>query len=128
MMNKFTHTIRITELKKQKHLDDFSDVIVHCRWELKTFHEDHPEIVEIFVGATPFHVKPEDLQEGFTDFCDLTEADLIKWVEANAWNIPDLKKRHEVKIMENIEEPYEVVNNPWNYDNIAPDMPPIVNT
>jgi hypothetical protein len=118
-MEKFTHTIKITELKKQKHLDNFSDVVVHCRWELKTFHEDHPEIVETFIGATPFQVKPEDLQNGFTDFCDLTESDLISWVEANAWNIPDIKKKHKRIILEKVEDFYEVVNNPWDHPEFA---------
>jgi hypothetical protein len=120
----FNHSIRITELKKQKKLDEFSEVVIHCRWELKTFHEDHPDIVETFPGATPFHVKPEDLQGDFTDFCDLTEADLIKWVEANAWNIPNLKQKNEEKIMEKIEDPYETVNDPWNHNDVTPPITP----
>lgn len=121
----FNHTIRITELKKQKQLDKFSEVVVHCRWELKTFHEDHPEIVKTFPGATPFHVKLEHLQSGFTDFSNLTEADLISWVEANAWNIPDLKKKHEEQILEEIEDPYETVSDPWgtNTDDVTPPVP-----
>lgn len=123
----FNHTIRITELKKQKKLDEFSEVVVHCRWELKSFHEDHPEIVKTFPGATPFQIKPKDLQCGFTDFCDLTEADLIAWVEANAWNIPNLKEKHENEILEEIEDPYELVNNPWNHEDIpSPAETPVV--
>lgn len=119
----FNHTIRITELKKQKQLDAFSDVVVHCKWELKTYHEDHPEEIKTFSGATPFHVKSSDLEGGFTEFSELTESDLIAWVEANAWNIPDLKKRHEEKLLEKFEDPYETVSSPWGSDDVTPPVP-----
>jgi len=121
----FTHTIRITELKKQKQLDEFSEVVVHCRWELKSFHEDHPEIEKTFPGATPFRVTSKGLSENFTPFEDLSEADLIKWVEATALNIPDLKVKHEQQINEEIEDPFEVVGNPWNHEDVAVPTPPI---
>jgi len=65
------------------------------------------------------------LAENFTPFEDLSEADLIKWVEANASNLPDLKARHEKQITEEIEDPFEVVNDPWNHEDVAVSTPPI---
>ncbi len=117
-MEKFVHTIKITELKKQKQMDAFSDVVIHCRWVLKTTYNGDEEMVETFSGATPFFIKPENLQNGFTDFSDLSESDLISWVELNAWNLKDLKKENERKILERIEDPYEVISNPWNHEDI----------
>jgi hypothetical protein len=123
-MEQFAHSIKITELKKQKQIDAFSDVVVHCRWELKTTYNNDSEMFETFSGATPFFVKPEDLQNGFTDFSNLTESDLISWVELNAMNLNDLKKKNERKILERIENTYEVVNNPWNHEDIPTKLTP----
>lgn len=126
-MGQFTHTIKITELKKQKQIDSFSDVVVHCRWQLETTYSERPEHKETFTGATPFKVTAEQLQAGFTDFSDLTEADLISWVESNAWNLSDLKKKNEDRILELIEDPYVVVSNPWEHEDV-PTGPAVVNS
>jgi hypothetical protein len=125
-MGQFTHTIRITELKKQKKMDAFTDVVVHCRWELKTTYSENPDVVRTFSGATPFYVKPEDFADGFTDFADLTEEQIVSWIAPNAWNLEDIKKRNEESILEEIEDPYEVINNPWNHSDIptGPATPP----
>lgn len=117
-MGQFTHTIKISELKKQKQIDSFSDVVVHCRWQLKTTYSERPDIEQIFDGATPFTVTVENLEQGFTDFSDLTEEDVISWVKLNAWNLEDLKKRNENKILQSIEDAYIIVNNPWNSQDI----------
>lgn len=126
-MGQFTHTIRITELKKQKQMDSFADVVVHCRWELKTTYSENPDVVRTFSGATPFYVKPENFADGFTEFADLTEADLITWVELNAINLPELKEKNEDSILEEIEDPYVVVNNPWEHEDV-PTGPAVVNS
>jgi hypothetical protein len=125
-MGQFTHTIKITELKKQKQMDAFSDVVIHCRWQLKTTYSENPDIEKTFPGATPFHVKPEDFADGFTDFADLTEEQVISWIAPNAWNLPEIKARFEREILEEIEQPYEVINNPWNHDDVptGPATPP----
>lgn len=109
----FNHTLRITELRKQKELGEFSDVVVHCNWVLRTYHEDHPNIVKEFPGATPFSVREFQLKNNFTNFEDLTESDLISWVEDTAWYINDKKKNHETQILNEINPVHEVIKNPW---------------
>ena len=115
----FSHTVRITELKKKKVIGSFNDVVVHCRWELKTTHPNYSGDPVTFSGATPFEVTEEDLTaNGFTDISQVSEEQMVTWVEANAWNLPDLKKQNEDRIMEEIEQPFEVVQNPYQHDDV----------
>lgn len=116
----FNHSIVVTEIKKQNQLDSFSDVIVHCRWDYKTYHVDHPDIVLSTPGATPFTVEKEDLSDNFINYEDLNEETVITWIESNAVGvIQDIKRRHIEELTEQIQPTFEVVYNPW--DN--PDLP-----
>lgn len=124
----FTHTVRITELKKKKVIGSFNDVIVHCRWELKTTHPNYNGDPVTFAGATPFEVTEADLTaQGFTDISEVSEEQMITWVEANAWNLPELKKKNEDRITEEIEQPYEVVQNPYSHEDVPmTDATPVI--
>ena len=113
-MEKFTHTITISELKKQRKLGDFSDVVIDCNWQLKTTYNEDLRFTEVFIGSTSFQVNIEDLSNNFINFSDLTESDLISWIELD---ISRIKKRVEKEMLEKIENPCDVVKCPWDNDN-----------
>jgi len=125
-MAQFVHTIRITELKKKLLHNGQNDVICHARWELETYRSDYPDEKVFFPGATPFKVSAADLaEENFTSFDEVTEAQVISWVEANASNIGELKLMQQRKILD-VLEPTEVgVAAPWD-SSIAPVGAPII--
>lgn len=135
-MANFVHTVRITDLKKKISYNGQSDVICHAQWRLESYRDDYPDEKVDFMGATPFRVSAADLSaENFTSFDQVTEAQIISWVEANAWNLGELKLQNENKINDII-EPKEVQSTlPWdpNYqvtpragDVVDPDSTPFI--
>ncbi|WJZ47904.1 hypothetical protein [Synechococcus phage DSL-LC03] len=125
-MANFIHEIRITELKKKITYNGQNDVICHARWSLTTYREDYPDEKEVFSGATPFTISAADLNvDAFTSFGDVTEAQVISWVEANAINLGDLKFKNEQKLQEKLEPTEVSVASPWD-PTIAPPAAPII--
>jgi hypothetical protein len=122
----FNHTIRVTELRKKKEFGEFSDVIVHCTWLLRSYHEDYPNIVKDFKGTTPFSVREFHLKTNFTEFENLNESDILSWVEDSASYIKDMKQKHETQILNQINETHEIVKNPWGEVEPAPPAKPYV--
>jgi len=113
-MAQFVHTIKITEMKKKLQFNNQTDVICHARWRLTSYRTDYPDTTAIFDGATPFQISASDLNpDNFTSFDNLTEAQIITWVEANASNLGDLKLKNEDKINSELEGNEVSVIPPW---------------
>jgi hypothetical protein len=72
------YTWAITSIKKGD-VAGLSDVLLHVRWTLTGTDKDGDS--GTFQGATPLD-PPNEGQEGFTAFEDLTEAKVIEWVQA----------------------------------------------
>ena len=77
-----TYTWSITGMKKAPSLDGLTDVITHISFDYKGVHDelvDGQEVSHTFGGACPIGA-PDS--ENFTALADLTEADVIAWVQA----------------------------------------------
>ena len=70
---------KITAMKKAPSLDGLSNVITHVNFEYKGTDADSGEEA-VFNGACPIGAPNS---ENFTDLANLTEADVITWVQAN---------------------------------------------
>lgn len=116
-MANYIHNIKISELKKTT-IGESSDVVIHCRWKLSTYREDLPDNVVIFDGATPFKVSADQIGGDFINYEDLQESDVISWVQQNALNLEDLKRKNEKQIENSLKPPLDVVKNPWNHPDL----------
>lgn len=124
-MANFVHTVRISNLRKKFKHNGQEDVVCHATWKLVSYREDYPDTKLVFDGATPFEIGGVSSDtENFTCFCDLSEAQVISWVEANAWNLGDLKLKHEEKINESINPSETGVAAPWQTSADTPPVPP----
>lgn len=74
-----TYEWKITAMKKAPLLDGLSDVITHVNFQYIGTDEDSEE-KGIFQGACPMAAPDAD---NFTALADLTEANVIAWVQAN---------------------------------------------
>lgn len=114
MNTDFIHEISITEITKDLVNNNFNDVIIHCRWSLKTYHKDHLDVIEYFSGATPFKINDSDLENSFIPFEDLTEEIVVSWVKSHAPNLIMIKKQNQKNIEKRIfAETRSIISNPW---------------
>jgi hypothetical protein len=68
-----TYTWAVTSIMKNA-----DDSVVHTYWKKTGVDEDGNE--GSFSGATPFEADPS--AEGYIPFADLTEADVLSWIQA----------------------------------------------
>lgn len=73
-----TYTWKVTNLKKIESVDGLSNVAVHARWTRTGVDENGHE--GTFQGATPLRL-PESGSGTFTDWNDITEAQVIEWIK-----------------------------------------------
>lgn len=114
MNEDFIHEIIVTEITKEKERNNLKDVVVHCRWCLKSYHKDYPEEIENFVGAIPLPINEEELQNSFVKFNDLTNDIVVSWIKKHSVNIPMLKKRNQEILKKRIFKSNElIIKNPF---------------
>lgn len=75
-----TYTWEITNLKVQTVSDEKQNAVVQTYWRKIGTDENGNE--GVFSGATPFTVDPTDNSGPFIPFEELTEADVIAWVQS----------------------------------------------
>lgn len=74
-----TYSWKVTNLKKVDELEGNTNVVVHARW-VRTGVDEDARTGE-FQGSTPLRL-PEPSGSGtFTDWNDITEAQVIEWVK-----------------------------------------------
>lgn len=110
-----TYTWKITSLKV-KDFDGKPNAIVQTYWQKIGTDENGNE--GTFSGATPFTIDPNDDSGPFISFEDLTEADVIAWIQTVVVN------DYERHVNEKIEEQ---INNKTNPEQEKP-LPWVSNT
>lgn len=74
-----SYTWKVTGLKVKDVTDSKPNAVVQTYWQKTGTDENGNE--GIFAGATPFTVDPEDNSGPFIPFAQLTEADVIAWIQ-----------------------------------------------
>lgn len=74
-----TYTWKITGLKVQNVGDNKPNAVVQTYWQ--KIGTDENGIEGIFSGATPFTIDPSDNSGPFIAFEELTENDVINWIQ-----------------------------------------------
>ena len=97
----FTYTWKIKSLKKQDDPSaELNDIIVQTYWECTgTDEDDHSGT---FHGATPFEPDQVD-PENFTAYEDLTEVQVLGWVQAVVNGNPGYKAHIDEQIQKQID-------------------------
>ena len=75
-----TYTWKVTNLKTQDVSPDHPKAVVQTYWEKHGTDEDGN--TGFFAGATPFTVDPTDKSGPFIPFEQLTEADVLAWIQS----------------------------------------------
>ena len=107
-----TYTWKITGLKTKDVSDSKAGAVVQTYWE-KTGTDENGN-TGMFAGATPFTVDPTDDSGPFIPFDQLTEADVLAWIQAVV--VGDYEKHVNERIQKNMEENMNVVVDatlPW---------------
>jgi hypothetical protein len=109
-----SYSWKITQLTKKTE-QGTDNVVVHCRWELKGT-ESETGTVGTFPGATPLVYDPAN-SGSFVPFEDLTEADVISWLESivvdSYWDHVTERIQEQIDLTD---DPAEEVNDealPW---------------
>lgn len=89
-------------------LDGLTDVVTRVRYNYKGVNEDGIE--GVFAGATPMPL-PSD--ENFVPFNELTEPEVVSWLEAVA-DKPHMEQQIAKQIQNQIAPKYVPVPNPWD--------------
>ena len=97
----FIYTWKIKSLKKQDDpSSELNDIIVQTYWECKGTDENGNS--GIFNGATPFEPDQIDPQK-FTSYEDLTEAQVIGWIQSVVNGNPSYKDHIDEQIQKQID-------------------------
>jgi hypothetical protein len=129
----FTYTWGIERLKKQDDPSlELNDIIVQTYW--KCTGTDENDISGTFNGATPFEPDQVD-PDNFTSYEDLTEAQVIGWIQAVVNGNPGYKAHIDEQIQKQIDAVVRPITEiessalPWAPPgaNNAPIPPPIAN-
>ena len=97
----FIYTWKIKSLKKQDDpSSELNDIIVQTYWECKGTDENGNS--GIFNGATPFEPDQIDPQN-FTSYEDLTEAQVIGWIQSVVNGNPSYKDHIDEQIQKQID-------------------------
>jgi hypothetical protein len=96
-----TYTWKIKSLKKQDDPSaELNDIIVQTYWECTgTDEDDHSGT---FHGATPFEPDQVDA-DNFTTYEDLTEAQVLSWIQDVVTNNPSYKAHIDEQIQKQID-------------------------
>lgn len=94
-----TYTWKITNLKKMDEVEGLPNVVVHARWTRTGVDEDGNE--GVFQGATPLRL-PESGSGNFTDFDDLTEEQVIEWIQGEVLGMNGYEEHIVGQIMKQI--------------------------
>lgn len=117
-----TYTWKITSLKVKDVSPEKPSSVVQTYWQKTGTDENGNE--GTFSGATPFTVDPTDNSGPFIAFADLTEADVIAWIQSIV--IGGYEEHVNSKIQEQIDQkvsPVTETTMPWAP---APVTPPSV--
>lgn len=110
----FIHEFKVINLTKRLNVGSLENVIVNCKWQIMTYREDYPNIKEVCEATVPFTINLQDLENNFIPFEDLTEQDVISWIQSSAKSaVISMKTRNKKNITEKIEYVDEVIDNPW---------------
>lgn len=107
-----TYTWKITGLKTKDVSDSKAGAVVQTYWE-KTGTDENGN-TGMFAGATPFTVDPTDDSGPFIPFDQLTEADVLAWIQAVV--VGDYERHINDKIQQQIDEkirPVVDAQMPW---------------
>lgn len=107
-----TYTWKITGLKTKDVSDSKAGAVVQTYWE-KTGTDENGN-TGMFAGATPFTVDPTDDSGPFIPFDQLTEADVLAWIQAVV--VGDYERHINDKIQQQIDEKIKPVVDaqmPW---------------
>lgn len=107
-----TYTWKITGLKTKDVSDSKAGAVVQTYWE-KTGTDENGN-AGMFAGATPFTVDPTDDSGPFIPFDQLTEADVLAWIQSVV--VGDYEKHINDKIQQQIDEKIKPVVDaqmPW---------------
>ena len=107
-----TYTWKITGLKTKDVSDSKAGAVVQTYWE-KTGTDENGN-TGMFAGATPFTVDPTDDSGPFIPFEQLTEADVLAWIQAVV--VGDYERHINDKIQQQIDEkirPVVDAQMPW---------------
>lgn len=100
-----TYTWKVTDLKVQDVSPDRPKAVVQTYWEKHGMDENGN--TGFFAGATPFTVDPSDDSGPFIPFDQLTEGDVLGWVQSVV--IGSYEEHVNRKIKESIDEKAGVV-------------------
>lgn len=103
-----TYTFTNIQVEVAPSLDGLTDVVTRVRYTYKGVDENGIE--STFPGVTPMPL-PSD--ENFIPFNQLTEAEVISWLEAVA-DIPHMQQQVDRGINNQINPKYVPVPNPWD--------------
>ena len=96
-----TYTWKIKSLRKQDDPSaELNDIIVQTYWECTGTNEDDNS--GTFNGATPFEPDRVD-PENFTSYEDLTEAQVLGWIQAEVNRNPNYKAHIDEQIQKQID-------------------------
>lgn len=107
-----TYTWKVTNLKIQDVTANRPKAVVQTYWEKHGTDENGN--TGFFAGATPFTVDPTDDSGPFIPFDQLTEADVLGWIQSVV--VGDYEKHVNERIQKNMEENMNVVVDaalPW---------------
>ena len=103
-----TFTFKVNKIEVAPMLGDLQDVVTRVRYDYNGVDEEGNE--GTFAGVTPMPL-PTDVQN-FKPLTDLTEADVIVWLEQNA-DKPHMEERITKQIIDKITPKYVDVPLPW---------------
>lgn len=107
-----TYTWKVTDLKIQDVTPDRPKAVVQTYWEKHGTDENGN--TGFFAGATPFTVDPTDDSGPFIPFEQLTEADVLSWIQAQV--VGAYEEHVNERIQQNINENMNLVveaSLPW---------------
>ena len=112
MANQYKWSINALEYKPVE--GDLTDVVVTCHWRYGVSNGEQPNAIgyyytDIF-GAQSFQI-PTDTTN-FIPFADLTEADVIGWLEASM-DVPAMQQQLDARLENIINPPILIKSNPF---------------
>ena len=114
-----TYTWKITGLKTKNITEDKQNAVVQTYWQKIGIDENGNE--GTFSGATPFTVDPTDDSGPFIPFEQLTEKDVIAWIQTVV--VGQYEEHVNGQIQKQINEkinPVTEANLPWVPENTVP--------
>jgi hypothetical protein len=111
-----TYEWKLKSIKKQDNPStQINDIIVQTYWELTGTDENGNS--GVFTGATPFDPQQVD-PENYTEYANLTEAQILGWIEDIVTNNESYKAHIDQRILKQIENKIKPIvevteNFPW---------------